>query len=230
MKRQEQRLLVSLDVLLDTRLATLAKMDIEYPSVVLENGWKTRDGDFYEQWIPDFDRELFNTHYWYRGRDGDVHTNSVMSGYMSRLIADITILRDGSESHPMAGTVAVDINIWPYKLGMVEGEQLKEVIREYIGKDLEVGIINIAPEELTPKAIRGSWCSFSIYNFDEWFSIHSEALLDTPIPSVICIAPRLLKKPLDEDIEMDPTLEVSGALVEFLGVEWITPQEVSIII
>mgnify|MGYP001221761483 CR=1 FL=1 len=230
MKQEKLALLVSMDVLLDTRLAALNKVNPDYPAIVLANDWKNRSGDFFEQWIEDFDRELYNTHYWYRGRDGDVHTNSIMTGYMTRLIADITILREGATNHPMAGEVCVDINVWPYNLGSEEKEVFVGVIKEYVGSDIRVGIFSIAPEELTPKAIRGRWCSFSIYNFDEWLTIHSEALLDTPIPSVVCVAPRLLKKPLDEEVDMDPTLEVSGALIEFLGVEWITPKEVSLII
>jgi len=230
MRRDQQRLLISLDVMLDTRLAALAKMDESYPSIVLHHGWKTRDGDFFEQWIENFDRDLYNTHYWYRGRDGDVHTNALMTGYMSRLIADVTILKEASANHPMAGGVGVDVNVWPYDFGVTETAELKGLLKEFLGEDIDVGITSIAPEALTPKAIRGTWCSFTIYNFDEWLTLHSEALLDTPIPSVVCVVPRILKKPLPDDVEMDPTLEVSGALVEFLGVEWITPQEVSIII
>lgn len=230
MKREQQKLLISLDVLLDTRLATLAKMDASYPPIVLENGWKTRDGDFYEQWIENFDRDKFNTHYWYRGDEGDIHTNSLMTGYMTRLTADVNLIRDASENHPMAGGVVVDINVWPYKFSEEEKGVLAGVIREYLGEICEVGIVDIALEELTPKAIRSNWCSFSLYRFDDWFSIHNASLLDNPMPSVVCVAPRLLHKPLTHSDEMDPTLEVSGALVEFLGVEWITPQEVSIII
>ena len=229
MKKVNQNLLVSLDVLLDTRLATLAKMNMQYPQIVLENGWKNRSGDFYSKWIDGFDQDLFNTHYWYRGRDGDIHTNALMTGYMSRLMADVKILRAQSENHPLAGEITLDINIWPYDFADDEKEALKSVMREYLG-DIKVGIVRASPGSLAPKTIRGKWCSFSVYNFDEWFELHREALLDTPIPSVVCVAPRLLKKPLDEDMDIDPTVAVSGALVEFLGVEWITPQEVSIVI
>lgn len=230
MKKTEQKLLVSIDVLLDTRLAALAKMNPEYPEIVLDKGWKEREGDFYSTWIENFDQDLFNTHYWHRGRDGDIHTNALMTGYMSRLMADIKILQSASENHPMAGEISLDINIWPYSFSETEKEALKGIMKEYLGKDLQVDIVNASPESLTPKALRGNYCSFSIYNFDEWFKLHSEALLDTPIPSVVCIVPRLLKKPLDSDVKMDPTLEVSGALTEFLGVEWITPKEVSLVI
>lgn len=230
MKRIEQRLLISLDVLLDTRLATLAKMNPDYPKIVLNTGWKEREGDFYSSWIPNFDQDLFNTYYYERGETGDIHTNSIVSGYLARLIADVKILRSASENHPMVGSIGIDINVWPYTFTMIEGAALKGVLAEYLGDGINIEMARIKPEDLTPSSIRGRWCSFSVYNFDEWFTIHVDALLATPIPSVVCIAPRLLKKPLDADVEMDPTLEVSGALVEFLGVEWITPKEVSIAI
>jgi hypothetical protein len=230
MKRTEQRLLVSLDVLLDTRLGALNKMNTKYPELVLAAGWTDREGDFYEKWIPDFDRDKFNTIYWNRGTANDVHTKSIVTGYLARLIADVKILRTASENHPMAGGVVVDINVWPYVFSDNEVATLKGAMAEYIGDGIRIEVTRIDLKGLSPKSIRGRWCSFSIYNFDEWLLMHSDALLKTPIPSVVCIAPRLLKKPLDADVEMDPTLEVSGALVEFLGVEWITPQEVSIAI
>lgn len=230
MKRVEQRLLISLDVLLDTRLATLAKMNDGYPEMVLSKGWKERDGDFYEQWIDGFDRAQFEEFYSKRGETNDIHTKSLVSGYLSRLIADITIIRGSSVNHPMAGNIGIDINIWPYMFSGTEEQGLKDALKTYIGDGINIEIVRINPSKLSPKAIRGRWAVFSMYNFDEWFVIHSEALLETPIPSVVCIVPRLLKKPLTDDIETDPTLEVTGALVEFLGLEWITPKEVSIAI
>lgn len=225
-----QGLLVSLDMILDTRLAVLNKMDASYPEKVLLNGWKERDGDFYEQWIPNFDRDLFNTHWWHRGRDGDIHTNSLVTGYVARLIFDVKILLAGSYNHPKAEEPFVDINTYPYEFSKEESAELKEIISGLLPSGIKVGVVRINPKTLTPKVIRSRWCSFSIYNFEEWLSMHQEALLDNPMPSVVCITPRLLLKPLEETPDTDPTLEVTGALIEFLGMEYLTPAEVSIAI
>lgn len=230
MKQTTQGLLISLDMILDTRLAVLNKMDVSYPEKVLLNGWKERDGDFYEQWIPDFDRDLFNTHWWYRGRDGDVHKNSLVTGYMARLISDVKILRAGSYNHPMVGETFVDINTYPYTLTDMEASELQDIISGFFKEGIKVGVVRINPKQLTPKVIRSKWCSFSIYNFEEWLALHKDALIETPIPSVVCITPKLYKTPPEEIPETDPTLEVTGALVEFLGMEFIPPDEVSIAI
>lgn len=221
-----QRLLIGLDVLLDTRLATLNRLNPEYPKKVLGANYGRRMGDFWEDYIPNFPREDYNK--LWENRDDETLKQSGPTAYIARMMEDSAIMVEASANHPHVDGVEIVINTYPYYLTDEKRDELKEIIHEFCSAQVSVKITRIPLEELTPKRIRGNYVQFVLYSFDEWFKLHHEELLANPMPSVVCVAPALFFNKPEQATGIDPLTEVSTGLMEFLSVEWVTSDYVSL--
>lgn len=223
---KNQSLIISLDVLLDTRLATLNRLNPKYPLQVQGLNYARRLGDFWEDMIPNFPREEYNE--LWANRDEETLKQSGPTAYIARMIEDTEIMVAASANNPHVGSVEVVVNTYPYYLTDEKHGELREIIHEFCSASVGVKITRIPLEDLTPKRIRENYVQFVLYNFDEWFKLHHEELLDKPMPSVVCVAPALFFEKPEEAAGVDPLTEVSTALMEFLSLEWITSDFVSL--
>lgn len=225
---KKQRLLISLDVLLDTRLATLNRIDPQYPLHMQARNYSQRIGDFWETYIPNFPREQYDE--LWANRDEETLKQAGPTAYIARMIEDTAIMVEASANNPHVGGVEVVINTYPYYLTDEKHHELIDVIHEFCSTSVDVTITRIPLEELTPKRIRDNYVQFVLYSFNDWLELHHEELLEKPMPSVVCVAPALFfNKPEDvQATDIDPLTEVSTALMEFLSVEWVTSDFVSL--
>lgn len=221
-------MLVGLDVLLDFRLSALGILNHTYPEQLIGTNYKERNTDDFSVFFPDFDKEAYEKIL--KEDPYSVMQKSNMTAYLARLSEDVRILTEASANHPEKRGVHIDINTSPCHFTEDEKTTFKEILREYLGDGYSIGFVNIPIERLTPALIQRRWEVITLYSFDKWLTIHQKELLDNRIARVTCITPRLLLKEPDATMETEPTHEVTAALAEYIGLEWIKPKMVSSIL
>lgn len=223
--------LVELDVLLDTRLGTLALIDPKAPINAIENGYHDRLIDDWKVLTNGLvDDETFNSKYEQR----DVETLKV-----SRSSNFVKILRNVAEeisrestSRPDTEPLKVIVSYHPYKLSALELEAMEGVVGTFVTPDTAVELMDRDIYEITPTEMCDSFDSISLYNFDKWFSKHGPELSKKPIPRNTMFAPAIvIKKPESEqDLDLIMGMEqdnaftlMEKALVERLDLNLIKP-------
>lgn len=225
---KKQVYLIDIDMLLDTRLGTLAKMNPDYQTVVLDKGWRHRQGDFYEQWIPNFNRAEFDK--LWAERDNETLALSRPTAYISEMVSDLNFLYTNSVNHPHVEGNLLMVNIYPYLLTDVEREEVKAIMSDFAGNGIKVEVVRIPPKDLTVDRIRNEIDVLVRYSFDDWFAIHHEDLIDNKMPAKLYKAPLLLMQPLKEIPEIDYFTATSAALSEHISVEWMSVAQASIFV
>jgi hypothetical protein len=170
---KRQSLYVTLDSLLDTRLATLAGISETLAESLLTSGkWHSRRTNALH-WIDErIDTALFQKRY--QQRDNDLLQSAVMT-QMVILIADMAIRASGHIS--LSGepfTINITINAYPYRLPASTRKAFEEVLREYITfGDLHWVSLPVMAE--TPGTL-GRFDTVIRHELDEWLHAHHEHL------------------------------------------------------
>jgi len=224
---EKQRILVMLDALLDTRIATVSKLS-ESAAVGLLGP------DYFERYHDDFGlltKGVVSTEAYqaaYAARDLETLQRSQMTGIVVMLNKMVATLQIQRVNTPMVDEVTLEVNIWPYSLTSEQGEMYLTCIAAYIGMETPVTMVNIPPSALTPKAIAESWEAVILYDLDEWLKIHQEALIKFRIPRNTLIAPaRSATGPLDleelvrQGVTEHPFATCERELAEFVGLDLI---------
>ena len=200
----DQVILVDLDTLLDTRIATLSKINPEAAIKAI------RTESYYNRSINDFKticgitKSVFDEAYAKR----DVLTLKI-SLPTSAIIALRTMMADltgQKETTPFAEDVKLVINTYPYDLNQEEANAIAGVMSGYSGlKPEKVSTVKIAWEDLTPRAIRGTYTGLMIYNFREWMEQQQDQFLKVKMPEVVVLAPALYLDhiPTEEEYKME---------------------------
>lgn len=188
-----RRVLVEVDCLLDTRIATLENMGADVADKVLRNGYLKRDRDDYG---------ILS--------DGLITHDDFLDAYVSR---DQTVLKRARPTHiidllreivdeldtqksttPFVDRTIVYINVYPYRLSEDEKNVMTLAIGHFLTKETWVEITSISPMELTPSVIGEKYDGVIIYNFDGWFIEHAKTLDTVIIPQNKMYAPAFFVK------------------------------------
>lgn len=196
----KKRILVDLDTLLDTRLATIARLDPEIAAEVISNPeYFSRD---YDDWTfltkGKITTEQFKKAYAERGGENTAATinaafESGMSPLLLRIFSEHSLLeRDGMIAD--GDSAALSVNVYPYVIDFETEELLIQIMRERYGPELDVEIVNDSLESLTPEIIKACFAAYISYHFWDWLPMHYAALHMTKIPFINVIGPILFEK------------------------------------
>lgn len=187
----KQRILVQLDDLLDTRLATIVLHAPGSVIPVLENGYWDRVSDDFEKMSEGcFTNAQFKE--WYDNRGADTIVKSLLTsctyvlGEMTRELE--RKLTTGVE----VGSITVDINVWPYKMSKSVANDIAAAVRSKLPATVTVRAVDYAFKHLTPALLDEQYDGMIVYHFDDWYTLHGKALLDKQIPMFTFIVPQLL--------------------------------------
>lgn len=230
-----QKLLVSLDSILDTRLATVASLSVDMAKRLAETNYRNRLSRKLSLLLPEIDDVAFDNAY--SCRNVETLMASRMTGGMVYLASIIKTLEEQAVNMPHIDGVALEINAHPYELG----EDLKKAIIDsvscYCGIFVEIKVVNYPLETLTPSRIKAEWACLMLYDFDEWLTLHGEELKRVKIPDVSMIVPALYLGviPTKEDLkstvlkEVEPFALTEAALIEFVSLHMVDAGYFSII-
>lgn len=230
-----QKLLVSLDAILDTRLATVASLSVELASKLAETNYRNRLSRKLSLLLPEIDDVAFENAY--SCRDVETLAASRMTGGMIYLSSIIQTLEEQAVNMPHVDGVALEINIHPYQLDEEFRKAIIDSISCYCGLFVEIKIVDYPLSTLTPTRIKSEWACLMLYDFDEWLTLHGDELKRVKIPDVSMIVPALylgaipteedLKSPLLKTVE--PFALTEAALIEFLSLHMVDAGYFSII-
>jgi hypothetical protein len=197
-----QTLYVELDVLLDTRLGTIARLSEDAAVKTLQNGYHRRDTDHFEFVNMDDYKAL------YAQRDGDTLSMSMLSGAAEFLQNLSAFLADQAIGRPFHDGGKIVVNTHPYTRTL-SSEELDEIGRAIAARMLglaPVELVDISPESLTPIHCKHNYAMMMVYDFGAWMEMHSEAFKTTRLPEVTMFSPRLYEKRPRED-ELQKTIK-----------------------
>lgn len=236
-----QRLLVELDALLDTRLATVSMIDQDAALAIMDDNYRERDFDVFSYIYPGFDDAAYTRRY--QRRDWETLSKArptvmafILAGICQRMGAEI------ATGSPTITAAEVHINCYPYDLTGEERDLICVAVQKRSGFDIRVTTVDIPHYELNTHRIAGDeYSALIIYNFKDWF----ECAFATPepppreIPSVTVYAPMLYqsKEALAESIVQaeeveeckDPHVALRAVMSNIIGLDFSNVDQFSIV-
>lgn len=192
-----EHIYVTLDVLLDTRMGTLARMGKELAANVLEQGYHTRQDDNF----PGVDIQQYKQ--MYAERDVTTLAHSTVTDGIKLVKHLVGVLTEQAIKRPYHDGVKIVVNIYPYKLTGEEKEQIGRAIAAWINGLAPVELVEIQPKDLTPKHCKSSYAMMIVYDYEEWMNLHAEAFEQTRLPEVTMFVPAIYfsKTPTAEELD-----------------------------
>jgi hypothetical protein len=196
---------VELDVLLDTRLGTLAVISDELAERVLSNGYHARDNDIFEGVEPCVFKDM------YAKRDWETLAKSLMSGAVIMLY-DIAgkLLKQQSSNQPYQGGVKIVVNTHPYSLTDEELHELGRSVAAWMHGIASVELITSSTKELTPLHCKTSYKIMFMYEGLEWMEMHSKLFRQTRLPEVLLFVPALYHNKTPTETELKQQIKQSA--------------------
>lgn len=176
---------VELDCLLDTRLATIARIDQELAAKVIREGYHKRMSDHFPGVPLDQYKEL------YANRDHTTLEHSVCTPVVKLVDQICEEFKAEAQTSPDHNGAFVTVNCYPYDVDEEERDILRMSIAEWIGTDVEIDVVSFPREELTPDYIITRYAVLVMYDYYNWMDMHARNFEVTRIPSVRLIAPAL---------------------------------------
>ncbi len=195
---------VELDVLLDTRIGTVAKLcGNDVAAKVLSGNYHTRKDDKF----PDVNVNAYKA--MYANRDSETLSLSTLTGALELLQTITSALMQQAIARPYHDGVRITVNTYPYQLDedeckhVLAGLSAKMNVFTKVGIPFELETIFKSNAELTPDYCKEHFAALLMYEYDDWFFTQQHAFIKRPAPEVTVYAPAIyhVETPTDEEIE-----------------------------
>ena len=237
----KQSLLITIDVLLDTRLGAMSQVSDDMRSKVI-NDPKRR---YWKRVIDDFDEVAgqgmtFLAMNQYKNRNVEtlkvsfptemlVELNFIALKMIAALIGD-----------PLVDNIEIVINTHPYvDLTPEEKEGIMNALRFHMEEPIPIRCVSRSLEELTLADIRANWEMVFLYDFADWWKIHHATFASGDCiraPQHKMVAPALFHGSLPtrqdlmvDGVQIDPFDIIRMDMAEFIGLEFWDAQYFSLI-
>jgi len=229
---------VDLDVLYDTRIATVARlMGDDIAVAVLSAGYHSRlNDDFVGVDMAAYKRL-------YEARDIETLHRAWITNAVPLLKEIIGELTKQAITRPYHNGTRLVINTHPYSLTPEEISALKESITTWIGDYSELDLVHvteticISKQELTPSYCSENFSAMLMYEYDDWFGMHVDGFMKCPIPGITLYAPALytVETPTEEQLKQafrdfnHPFLAIEARASGFIKLDLLQVETFSII-
>ncbi|WP_233874268.1 hypothetical protein [Paraburkholderia adhaesiva] len=177
--------LIFLDCLLDTRLATLAVIDDALARRALLGNYHQREEDVFDGIEPETFRRL------YRERDINTLRHATITT-LTTLLADFTRTLAGIVgSRPWLDGARLLVNTWPYRIDAATLEALQAAITYWCRGHMPVEMVSHTPAQLTPLVVKASFDMLFMYDYEEWLDMHEQAFHRTSLADINVVVPAL---------------------------------------
>jgi hypothetical protein len=186
---------VELDVLLDTRLGTIARISQEAAEKTLSEEYFKRDVDDFVHVDMDQYRAL------YAQRDVETLKHSMCTLGMDFVKQILIKLDQQGATRPYHDGGRLVVNTYPYLLSEEERNEMGLAIAAWIDGIAPVELTYIRPEFLSPEICRMQYASMLMYEYASWINMHVKAFETVRLSTVTLFAPALYAvKPTDEQL------------------------------
>ena len=205
------KVLVELDVLLDTRLGTIALHKPEIIPALLENGYTKRDMDEF----PGISQEEFKK--LYAERDELTLSESIITGAVGFLRNYASVSLEQAVKRPYFDRTVVQINTYPFDLS---DETIGEIVKSvsfWLAGIVDVEAVSYAPEVLAPDFVDREYSMLMMYNYEHWMDVQTKAFEEKRISTVTLFSPRIYfgKRPSKNELSQ----LVANAMHPFQAIE-----------
>lgn len=232
----EKRILIDLDSLLDTRLGTLACIDVELARKAADLDYHDRLSDEMGVLFNDSSlTERFKEEYKKRGEQ------VLQASVCTRMVLFINEMTNAIETmmldDPTITDLEVHVNTWPYDISKELTEEIVMAVDHYTSVKATVKAVSLSMEEQTVSRLKQVYSGFIVYDLDSWLNAHIEEFRETKIPTVSLYTPALFhnKVPTEQEIEslgigdLSPFDAVRMSLAECIEVNFMPVSEFSLI-
>ncbi|MNK68827.1 hypothetical protein D3C87_882050 [compost metagenome] len=195
-----RRILIGLDVLLDTRLGVMSNLNKDAAAALVKNPdyWERDFDDWFKLTGGLVTNEQFREAYAMRGGINTAKTlnesfETGMAPFIYRLLAEADVnMMDGMTKH--TDEVGLAINVAPYVLAPNERQELVRIMQEKYGRELNVKLVDYQLHELTVERLADEFGGMIIYEFAEWFKYHHVAIVGALMSDFNVIQPKLFDR------------------------------------
>lgn len=185
-------ILIDLDCLFDTRLATLKGLSDAYVTQALKANYRERITDNFVELIPDIDMEAYKDLYKRRG----IPTIQTAAMFPTAIIIELAItVREHikmATQGPMSGKPVLAINTYPYDLTREEIDSIVSLVKHDLNEPLcEVTSVRLSPSQITPALLKNKYKVSFIYHLSEWMTGHEAAIKALAPIDIVVFAPKL---------------------------------------
>lgn len=166
----KHNILIDLDVLLDTRIATLVQLDPEEAVKILKSGYSSRTTDDLSGIDTTITTEEYKTAY--AKRDIETLKTSRMTNYIFELAMTVKQLTENlAKDNTRVKDPCVVINYYPYKdLDTEVLSQIVYAIQQHITTAVDIKTVYLEPDKLDLKALKNlEILTYITYDFKTWF-------------------------------------------------------------
>lgn len=223
----KQRGLVFIDMILDSRYGIIRQIsgDIAADLLVESDAYRKRHVDIFGPLTNGaVDDEEFKRHF--AERDVETLFHSRMTDFVYHLREDMKEGLLDMQRGVLVEALVIDINIWPYDLDAKSAETIRRAVVHYMPPEVVVNIVNLKPEDLTPKFLDGAYEMMAIYDHEDWLKHHIETIsTTTPIRNFVILTPSIASS----GVVPEPTPEIrnpflcrSAILVHFVALHYVS--------
>ncbi len=194
-KLQKQKILIELDCLLDTRIGTIAMMGDELATQVLNNGYHTREEDWFEGIDNDKFKEL------YARRDIETLKYSTITTFLPLLKHLCNLIYEEAISRPYHSGPEVYVNIYPYYMTGDTANYISSAIKHWVGSTADIHIVRTEPKDMVPRFCK-EYALIVMYNPTEWFNLHVPEMIRNHLRDITLYIPQIYqnKKPSEQEL------------------------------
>jgi hypothetical protein len=184
----DQNILCEIDALLDTRIATLARVNPECAAAMMTDHYWSRLADDFEKYTYG---KVTNAQYREQYAKRDVWTlrGSVATSMCLSLTSIFANLCDQRINTPLVSDVKLTINFYPYILTDDEIEAYLTALSVFTNNEVQLSHVWLPPEEVTPAFLDADYSAYILYDFNHWMSLQEQRFIDKVIPSITVFAP-----------------------------------------
>lgn len=183
------KLYVDIDALLDTRLATLYRLNHSLAHEALANGYYGRLCDEFHG----YDVKAY--HEAYANRDEKTLSLAMMTEVIDfiRYFAERTL--KAMVDTPLRRQPELVLNISPYRVPDKTKKEIIMALRYHTKNMIDIQVVEMHYRDLSPLVLKKSYSTAILYEYWNWLEVHSENenLKHTQIPEVSFIAPAIMK-------------------------------------
>lgn len=243
-----QRIVVDLDALLDTRLATIAGLYPDIAKQIVEDPelfyrYQTRRSDEFSRLHPGINNAAYQAAYDNR------NVATLKRSTITEMIPFLSMLVQEIERAEITGDAEVDggeliLNTWPYQLTEDEEYAFQVAVLTRAGLHTPVSCVRLAPHEMTTGRIaEEKWVGIVSYSLETWlretFRVYPKDKKPTCVPAASFITPGLLsteegvddptKRQMPNGDSLDPFIATKWNYAELIGIVFTPPSAFSIL-
>lgn len=203
--QQQQRILINLDCLIDTRFGTAVRY---FGSGIKNLDYNTYYNRDHKRLWDIFGVSRKRWKYCWEKRNKTTLACSKPTNLFFELSQIFSLAAIRGKTSPVHGPLQVFVNTWPYILTGAEKQEIDKSISSYLPVNCECILIRISDRNLTPQVIKESFDSVFLLDLVDWLSQHREALAKCKIPNVTFQYPSWLDDDNDKLRDLIKTDEI----------------------